>query len=320
MKVIHLHHPYDPKAIDPAETVLALGFFDGVHRGHQAVLKQARQVADERHLKLAVMTFSQHPAIVFQHIGPTGIHYLSPIARKTQLMAENGVDILYYVEFTSHFASLSAEAFIEQYILGLHAKVVVAGFDYTFGQKSDANMETLPKLAADRFEVIEVKRRTSDSEKISSSRIRKLLREGHIDETNSLLGYPYETDGIVVHGLARGRTLGYPTANVVNESHQILPGIGIYAVQIEIYGKWYPAMASVGYNVTFKEDTGITVEINIFDFSEFIYGEQVKVRWYHYLRGEVKFDGAQGLIDQLAKDEVATKAYFKQLKVDHKTY
>lgn len=311
MKVIHLHHPYDPKSIVNEDVVLALGFFDGVHRGHQAVIGKARQVANEKHLKLAVMTFSQHPAIVFQHIGPNGIHYLSPIPRKTELMAQNGVDILYLVEFTSHFAKLSPEDFIEQYILGLHAKAVVAGFDYTYGQKSDANMANLPKLAKDRFEVIQVEKRATGDEKISSSRIRKLLADSKVDETNELLGYPYQTDGIVVHGLARGRTLGYPTANVVNESHQIIPGIGIYAVQIEIYGRWYPAMASVGYNVTFKEDTGITVEINIFDFSEFIYGEQVKVRWYHYLRGEVKFGNAQGLIDQLHQDKVDTQAYFK---------
>ncbi|MFD1672853.1 riboflavin biosynthesis protein RibF [Agrilactobacillus yilanensis] len=314
MKVIHLHHPYDIKAIDPSETVLALGFFDGVHRGHQAVIQEARKIATAKGLKLAVMTFSQHPAIVFQNIGPTGIQYLSPISRKIELMAENGVDILYFVEFTSSFAALSPADFIDQYVVGLHAKVAVAGFDYTFGEQATANMTIMPTLAAGRFEVVTVGKRTDSTEKISSTRIRQCLAEGNVDEAGTLLGYPYETDGIVVHGLARGRTLGYPTANVVNEDHQIIPGIGIYAVQVGFEGQWYPAMASVGYNVTFKEDTGITVEINIFDFDKFIYGEQVKVCWYHYLRGEIKFTGAQGLIDQLAKDKVATKDFFKNLK------
>jgi riboflavin kinase/FMN adenylyltransferase len=314
LKVIHLHHPYDPTEIDPEPIVLALGFFDGVHRGHQAVIKRARAIATAKGLPLAVMTFNQHPAIVFKQIGPDGIDYLSPLKRKIELMQANQVDLLYVVDFTSEFASLSPKAFVNQYMVNLHAQIVVAGFDYTYGQKAEANMTTLPHLSQGRFETVSVAEQDAAAAKISSSRIRQLLLQGNVDQANTLLGYTYQTAGLVVHGLARGRTLGYPTANILTDDHQQIPGVGIYAVQIQVNGHWYEAMASVGYNITFADQHKLTVEINIFDFDTFIYGESVRICWYHYLRGEVKFENAQGLITQLGQDKINTRQYFEDLR------
>lgn len=316
MKVIYLHHPYNPEQIVNEDTVLTLGFFDGVHRGHQAVIAQAKKIADQKHMKLALMTFNHHPALVFKQVGPQGILYLSPIPRKIELMAQQGVDILYIVEFTSHFANLSPQAFVDQYVVGLHAKVAVGGFDYTFGAHADADITTMPDYAKGRFEVVTVGKLAHSSEKISSSLIRELMAQGNVDLVNTMLGYTYQTDGLVVHGLARGRTLNYPTANIFNESQQKIPGIGVYSVKIEVNGTWYPAMASVGYNVTFGDSKYATVEINIFDFSDYIYGEKVKVRWYHRLRGEVKFNGADELVAQLNRDKVDTQQYFATLAKD----
>src|SRR5699024_9936552 len=138
---------------------------------------------------------------------------------------------------------------------------------------------------------------------IGSSAIKEFITNDKIAEANEFLGYNYQNQGKVIHGLQRGRTLGYPTANIAVDGDQVIPSIGVYATKIKVDGVWYNSMTSVGYNVTFKENTGITIESNIFDFNRDIYGEPVVIEWVKYLRGEVKFDGADGLIKQLELDK-----------------
>lgn len=315
MEIVKLRHPYKPEEIPMGDCVLVLGFFDGVHRGHQEVIKTGKKIAQEKKLKLAVMTFNQHPAVVFQQVQSKPIKYLSTLRQKEERMAELGVDLLYEVAFTSSFAALKPQDFVDQYIVGLHAKVAVSGFDYNFGKDQTADAKHLPTYSNDRFEVIIVVKKTEEheTEKISSSRIRRLLSEGRLDEANHLLGYIYETSGTVIHGEARGRTLGYPTANIQVPDDMKLPREGVYVNKIKIGDDWYPAMGSIGHNDTFGSNRMLTVEINILDFNQEIYGEKVKVRWYHMLRGQVAFESAQGLIKQLEEDEQATRDYFNQL-------
>lgn len=310
MKIIKIHHPYEEKKIPNEDVVLALGFFDGVHKGHQKVIKTAKKIADKKNLKLAVMTFNQHPSIVFKKVIPIDIKYLSTISRKEQLIAGLDVDFLYEVDFTSSLAELSPQEFVDYYIKGLHTHTVVAGFDYTFGKKDVASMKQLPLYAQGQFEVVTVDELTNQDEKISSTRIRKSLDEGNIALANDLLGYIYCTPGVVIHGDARGRTLGYPTANIASDPFIRLPGGGVYAVKVKIGKKWYKGMASIGYNVTFETGRNLSVEINIFDFKQNIYGETVYVSWYKRLRSEKKFSSVDGLIAQLKKDEEDARSYF----------
>ena len=278
------------------------------------MINTGKKIAQEKNLKLAVMTFNQHPAVVFQQVQSKPIKYLSTLRQKEERMAELGVDLLYEVAFTSSFAALNPQAFVDQYIVGLHAKVAVSGFDYNFGKDQTADAKHLPKYAKDRFEVAIVAKKTEEheTEKISSSRIRRLLSEGRLDEANHLLGYVYETSGTVIHGEARGRTLGYPTANIQVPDDMKLPKEGVYVNQIKVGDEWYPAMGSIGHNDTFGSNRMLTVEINIFDFNQEIYGEKVKVRWYHMLRGQVAFESVEGLIKQLDADEQAARDYFEQ--------
>lgn len=311
MKVIEIHHPYDMNQIPQEDIVLAMGFFDGVHLGHQKVIKTAKKIANEKKLKLAVMTFNQHPSIVFQKIDPDKMNYLSTLERKEELMADLEVDIFYIIEFTSSFASLPPVDFVNQYMVDLHAKVVVAGFDYTYGPKEIADMDHLPKYADNRFEVVVIEKQTTEDQKISSTRIRKELAEGNMETTNALLGYAYQVPGRVVHGDARGRLLGFPTANIQVVSGVRLPKAGIYAVKIKLGHQWHIGMASIGYNITFGDNRPMTVEVYILDFNEDIYGEQVEVAWYHHLRDELKFDSVEDLIKQLKQDELDTANYFK---------
>jgi riboflavin kinase/FMN adenylyltransferase len=314
MQIVKIHHPYSKEMIPKDPVVLALGFFDGVHRGHQAVIKQACQKAQEQNLKVAAMTFDHHASVVFEqpHQKFSPLSYLTSVERKAELMDELGVDILYVVDFTSAFGSLNPEDFVQQYMVDLNAKVVVAGFDYTFGPAELANMDTLPALAQSRFEVVKVPKIIFKDDKIGSGKIREMVTEGDIDEADSHLGYAFQTRGVVVHGEARGRELGFPTANIVSDENQITPGIGIYVVEIKVGERWYKGMASVGKNVVFGEGRPVTTEINILDFKEAIYGETVKIKWYHRLRGEVKFDSVDGLIEQLHHDEEDTREFFNK--------
>lgn len=301
MQVIHIHHPLDPQQIPEGPVVLAMGFFDGVHRGHQAVIAAAKQEAGRAGLPLAVLTYANAPGIVYKpFVG--GFKYLSTAKRKCQLLKQLGVDIVYLVDFTSAFAAQKPQDFVDAYLMGFHAQVVVAGFDHTYGPGSDATMANLPHFAKGRFKVITVPQMTIDHEKVSSTRIRQLIDSGELAAADKLLGYTYTTSGIVVHGEARGRTMGFPTANVEGPRESRLPAVGVYAVKLQVSGHWYPGVANIGYNVTFGANRPKTVEINLFDFDQMIYGEPVKVRWYAYLRGDVHFDGKDALIKQMTLD------------------
>ncbi|MBO0421416.1 riboflavin biosynthesis protein RibF [Enterococcus plantarum] len=313
MQIIPIRHPYNPEQIPSDDVAMVLGFFDGVHRGHQKVIETGKAFAEEKGLKLAVMTFNQHPSIVFQKVLPENMKYLNTLEQKEQLMEKLGVDILYVIEFTSAFACLTPQEFVDQYIVGLHAKAAVSGFDYTYGPKDIADVAHLPGYAKERFEVVTVSKEELDGAKISSTRIRELMEQGRMEDVTVLLGYVYETDGTVVHGDARGRLLGFPTANIKVKSTVRLPRIGVYAVKIKVGNKWYIGMGSIGHNDTFGDGRDLTVEVYILDFHQDIYGEQVTVRWNHYLRDQVKFDGAENLIVQLKQDEQDTADYFLEM-------
>ncbi|WP_430603709.1 riboflavin biosynthesis protein RibF [Enterococcus sp. DIV0724b] len=310
MQIIPIRHPYTLDQIPADEVVMVLGFFDGVHRGHQKVIETAKKIAQEKGLKLAVMTFNQHPSIVFQKVLPENMKYLNSLEQKERLMEKQEVDILYVIEFTSAFAHLAPQEFVDQYIVGLHAKVAVSGFDYTYGPKDIADVAHLPGYAKNRFEIVTVGKEELDGAKISSTRIRELMEHGNMEGVTELLGYVYETDGTVVHGDARGRLLGFPTANIKVKSTVRLPRIGVYAVKIQVGNNWHIGMGSIGHNDTFGDGRDLTVEVYILDFHQDIYGEQVTVCWNHYLRDQVKFDGAESLIVQLKQDEQDTADYF----------
>ncbi len=306
MKRIKMKHPYNPEDIIQEDIVLILGFFDGVHLAHQKVIKEGVRIAKERNLKVALMTFNRSPKIVYQKYQPGEYHYLTQSEQKYTLIEKLGVDIIYEVFFNSEFGNLPPQDFVQQYIIDWNAKIVVAGFDYTYGKPNIASMEHLPQYSQDKFEIVQVGEEKVSDESISSTLIRQYIKEGKVDKANAMLGYTYETIGYVVHGDARGRELGYPTANVHSHPYTLLPRVGVYAVRLTVKGQQYNGMASVGYNVTFGERHYITVEVNIFDFNDVIYGDDVKVEWVAYLRDEEKYASVDQLIEQLEQDKVDT--------------
>lgn len=316
MKIVKLKEPYDKNAIVDSPIVLALGFFDGVHRGHQEVIKRAIEKGKSLGVKVAVMTFDRHPKIIFQNIDGEKFKYLTMLDEKLEHFKNLGVDIAYVVKFDENLAYLSPQDFINKYVVGLHAICVVAGQDYTYGKHDIANMDTISDFAKGRFEIITVDHLQRNNQKISSTQIRKDLDSGNVEAANLLLGYQYENHGTVEHGFKRGRKIGFPTLNVSIPKNERILGEGVYAVKVKIDkdNSWYEGMASIGHNETFGDDLEKTVEINLFNFDKSVYGEKVIVKWYKFLREMVKFDSVEELIDQLNKDKRDTEVFFGDLK------
>lgn len=297
MKTIRIKNEKDIQQIE--HTVLVLGYFDGLHKGHQALFAEARKMAAEKHLKIAVLTFPESPKLAFVRYQPSLMLHLTSPEDRLQQMENLGVDYLYLIDFTSQFARNTAEQFFTKYISRLKAEAVIAGFDYHFGSDR-RSAEDLEKLF--EGQVIVVPSVNFNGAKISSTRIRETVLAGNVAESNQLLGYSLSTRGIVVHGNARGRTIGYPTANLAPLDRVILPADGVYVVDVEHDGQIYRGMASVGKNVTFEGDE-LRFEANIFDFSQDIYGDTIRIFWLDKIRDMVKFDNVDELVKQLQADE-----------------
>lgn len=315
MNVIHLKYPHQLKEVDTSTSYsLALGFFDGVHRGHQAVIKNAIDKSKELNAKSAVMTFDPHPSIVLGG-RKEKVFYITPLQQKINILKEIGVDTVFVVQFTSDFAKLSPEDFINYFIRDLNVVYVTAGFDFTFGSFGKGNMETMESLSNGDYGVSVINKLTDDAEKISSTRIRKSLQIGEMEEVHKLLGRPFEVPGLVIHGDKRGRTIGFPTANIQSAEGSFIPAVGVYAVRILVQNRWHDGVCNVGYKPTFKnpEDKQLSIEVHILDFDKNIYGEEVVVGWYKRIRNEKKFDGIDSLKAQIEKDKQEAIRYFQNL-------
>lgn len=316
MEVISIEHPHQLEEFDFPELVMALGYFDGVHLGHQEVILQAKKLAKEKRMKSAVMTFDPHPSVV---LGKTVKHidYITPLKNKVQLISNLEIDYLFVVHFTKDFAHLLPQEFVDQYIIGLNVQHVVAGFDYSYGRMGKGTMETLPFHSRDQFSYTVVPKLTNKNEKVSSTLIRSLLREGKMEELPPLLGRYYQTTGTVIHGDKRGRTIGFPTANIELAGDYIVPPLGVYCVRFFVNGRWHDGVCNVGHKPTFKSETAAlpSVEVHIFNFDQEIYGQVATIEWHLHLRKEQKFSGVAELVAQIEEDKQNTLRYFQKVRV-----
>lgn len=300
MKKMEIQRIKDYKDITNAkDSVLVLGYFDGLHRGHKALFDKAKEIAKRDNLALTVLTFNESPRLALSRFTSDLLLSLTSPEKRYEKFAEYGVDYLYLIDFTSTFSKLSAKNFLENYIKQLRAKTIVVGFDYKFGHDRKDAIDLAQQFNGDVVVLPEVQ---DNGEKISSTRIRQLIFDGNIKEVNRLLGYNFSTRGIVVHGDARGRTIGFPTANLAPIDNVFLPGDGVYVSDVIVNGKSYRAMTSVGKNVTFG-GTELRLEANIFDFKDEIYSETVEIIWLDKIRDMVKFAGTGALIEQLKSDK-----------------
>lgn len=295
--------------------VVAIGNFDGVHRGHQAVLDRAMEIARSHKVPALVLTFEPHPRSLFQP--DVKLFRLTPAAMKAELIRDEGFDAVIEQKFDREFAGHSAEEFIEQVLIaGLGISHVVTGFDFHFGKKRQGGpaymMEAGKRLGfgvtlVDAF-------RDEATHVISSSRIRELLAEGDVTQSAGLLGYRYTVEGGVVRGKQLGRTLGYPTANIVLPADNDLRH-GVYAVRLRREnGEIHDGVASFGIRPTVEEEGAPVLETFVFDFGDDLYGETCRVSFFGFLRPEVKFDDLESLKVQMKSDDDEARALLSGVK------
>lgn len=280
--------------------VIAIGNFDGVHKGHQALIARAKELAKSLNKPLGVLTFEPHPRELFQPDQPPA--RITPHIIKAQRLEICGVDYLFSLNFNWDFASQSAQQFMQNILKdGLNAAHVVVGYDFQFGQLRKGNAQTIKDAGIAIDTVIAIEDEKNDI--ISSSRIRQFIRNGDIAAANKLLGWDWVIQGSIFHGDRRGHDLGYPTANVLLKD-TIHPAYGIYAchVQIEEEKEWLKAATNIGIRPMFEVPVG-QVEAHILDFPDRdIYDKKLTVRPVARLRGEAKFNNLEDLISQIEKD------------------
>ncbi|MBD3109397.1 bifunctional riboflavin kinase/FAD synthetase [Bacillus sp. AGMB 02131] len=313
MKVIELDYPHTYKKEDFPPLSIALGFFDGVHKGHQQVIQSAIETAKKNGWNSAVMTFYEHPLTVLGK--QKKVQYITPLQDKISLIDNLGVDYLFIVHFSESFASLLPQQFVDQYLIGLHVLHVTAGFDYSYGRLGKGSMETMPFHSRGVFSQMIIDKISLGDEKVSSTAIRAALSEGKVDDFVDLAGRKYVTKGIVVHGDKRGRQLGFPTANVEMDEDYLIPANGVYAVKATVHNRTFNGICNIGFKPTFKNERPEkpSVEVHMLQFDEMIYDEQIAIEWHTRLRSEKKFSGIDEIIAQLTQDKQNAERYFKEM-------
>jgi riboflavin kinase/FMN adenylyltransferase len=283
-----------------AKSVITLGNFDGLHLGHQELIRKVIRRAKETEASSIVVTFRPHPMKI---LAPEKCPPLISIyEEKIKLFEKLGIDVLVKIPFTLEFAKMSPGDFVKEILCDtLGAKEIFVGFNYRFGRGREGNIATLKALGERLgFTVREVEQVSLSGEVISSTKIRNLLREGDVEHAAELLGRTYTISGIVVRGDGRGKELGFPTANIAPK-HSIIPAHGVYAVRLFVRDRFYDGIANIGMRPTFDKNV-LTVEVHVFDFNEDIYGEDISLYFIGKIRDEKKFGSADELIHQIRTD------------------
>lgn len=290
-------------------SIVVLGNFDGVHIGHQKLFEIAKEKAKEEQLKIVVFSFYPHPSLI---VGKSPKSLLMSRRDKEETIKTLQIDTLIEYPFTKEFACISAERFFLDIIISkLKAKVIIIGSNYYFGKSKEGNQKYLYELGQKYgITVCVVDTVKIDGEIISSSTIRDLILKGNISKANRLLGHPYTITGTVIQGKMLGRTIGFPTVNIIAERDRLYPPKGVYATKVEVYNKEYRGMTNIGYNPTVN-GTNKMVETHIFDFNEELYGREVKICFYSYIRAEKKFNSVTLLAEQIMRDKEQVQMFFK---------
>jgi riboflavin kinase/FMN adenylyltransferase len=281
-------------------SVITLGNFDGIHLGHQELVRMVIRRAREINGQSMVVTFRPHPLKV---LAPEKCPPLISIyEEKVQLFEKLGIDVLVKIPFSLHFAEMSPREFVKDILCDLlGAKDIFVGYNYKFGKGREGNTRTLRQMGEEYgFSVHEVEQISLDGEVISSTKIRQLLKAGEVEHAAKLLGRPYAITGIVIKGDSRGKTLGFPTANIASK-HAIIPSNGVYAVKLLAREKCLNGVVNIGLRPTF-DTKSLAIEVHVFDFNEDLYGEEITLFFIRKLREEKKFETAEALIGQISKD------------------
>jgi len=280
---------------------VAIGFFDGVHIGHQAVISKAVKHAKANDFKSLVLTFDRSPK------AETGC--LTPLDVKLGIFSELGVDYVLALEFNDLLKQLPAERFIEDYLLQLGVAFVSVGFDFRFGHRGAGDTAMLQRQ--NELQVAICEPELMDGDKVSSTRIKKSLQMGDLVAVRAMLGRDFSVCGRVVYGRQLGRTIGFPTANLQLDDEQFLGLCGVFATRVHFDGNVYHGMTNIGFNPTANLQEQLSVETHIFEFETDVYGQRLQLEFLSKIRDEIKFDGLDQLIAQLEQDKIVAKSLLK---------
>lgn len=287
---------------------LSIGMFDGVHRGHQHIIKKLNNTAVQKNLASAILTFWPHPRKVFNP--NDDLKLLNSISEKKYLLKKNNLQHLFLKEFDAEFRNLTGEEFVKQILVDrLQVKHLIIGYDHTFGKNKSGDFALLKKMGpALGFVVEQVEAVHYQEYNISSTQIRNALLRNDVVLANDMLGYHYSLSGMVIHGKKIGRTIGFPTANIAVDPIKLLPKNGAYIVEVFVNNNHYKGMLSIGTNPTVN-GTERTVEVYILNFNEDIYGQEISVNFREFLHPEIKFNGLDELIERLNDDKKLTEHF-----------
>ncbi len=289
--------------------VVTIGTFDGVHCGHQVILNEVVNHAKSVNGESVLLTFEPHPRKLLFPDQP--LKLLTPLAQKLELITAAGIQHIVVVPFTKEFASLSAHGYIKDFLVEkFKPQSIIIGYDHHFGSDRKGNIDMLKEHAeAYSYSVFEIPAQLIDEAAVSSTKIRKALSEGLVAEAAAMLGHNYSLRGTVTSGAQLGRTIGFPTANVLpGDKDQLIPANGVYAIRVKHNNAWYDAMLNIGIRPTVSKDLQLHIEAHIFDFSEDIYNKEVELSFVERLRDEQKFPSLDALKEQLALNAKAALA------------
>ncbi|MHA7111100.1 bifunctional riboflavin kinase/FAD synthetase [Sunxiuqinia elliptica] len=306
----------DVSQFNVAKPILTVGSFDGVHLGHRKVIDRLNEIAARKNGESVIFTFAPHPRVVLNP-EQNDLRLLTTLDEKIELLEQAGVDHLIIFPFTKDFSELSYTDFVHSILvtqLGIDSLVV--GYDHKFGKNRKGDFEMLKGLAmAFRFELEKLDVLLSDDVNVSSTKIRHALQEGDIARANKYLGYPFGLNGTVVEGQKLGRKIQFPTANIeTSDPHKIIPGYGVYAVNVLVEGKTYEGMLNIGTRPTINNNADHrSIEVHIFDFDQDIYQKQLELKFLAKVREEQKFGSIDGLRSQLEQDKLDVRHLLKNL-------
>ncbi len=306
MKIIYNLKELDRPLKNP---VLTIGNFDGVHKGHLALFKKVKERADAIKGQSVVMTFEPHPVKVMK--SGNGLSIITPIKQKLKLISDAEIDVILCIPFDKSFSAISAHDFVKDILLGtIGIREIVVGYDYSFGNNRQGDIGLLKRLGDELgFKVHTIEPIHLNNVLVSSTSIRKFIREGDLEHARVLLGRDYQISGAVISGAGRGgKVLGFPTANMV-PGDELIPKKGVYAVIAEIDTRKYFGVCNIGNNPTFGQNT-LSIETHMFDFNGPTVGKDLAVRFMHRLRDEKTFTGTKELSAQIASDIKKAKEYF----------
>lgn len=305
--VMQIHYGYENLKLK--NPVVTTGIFDGVHKGHRALLDYLVSRAKELNGESVVLTFSPHPRIVLEQ-NPGKLSFLTTLEEKKILLEKANIDHLVIIEFNKEFSNIRACDFVKDILIGkIGAKHLIIGYNHHFGRKEEGDFNTIKQCTESLdFIVEQVEGFKTEEGTISSSLIRHALLSGRLDEANKWLGYYYSVSGRVIKGRQIGRSIGFPTANIEpDDAFKLIPANGVYAVEVRINGKTLPGMMSIGTNPTVNDDISLrSIEVYILNFNEDIYGKSVSVVFRKRLRDEIKFETTEQLSKQMKLDKDQT--------------